>query len=122
MTTNQQLDRDEALMMLNDRVGQEVEVSVTVDVGIVSTTVMSATGKLRHWQADPGTQQTWAGLPREDNVGLYDVGDASFDITGLPAAHIGQLEGQTYGLIFELADGAGELIVSWGLPIGEARG
>jgi hypothetical protein len=119
------LTRDEALLVLNDHLGQEVEVTLDSEIGDTTRSVMSATGVLRHWRDDPGAAtQTWA---REDLTGLYDVGDASFDVTHLDLADLDRPPGRAglltdgdeppYGLAFDLGDGVA-LKVVWGVEPG----
>lgn len=75
-----------------------------MDRGDVPMVVMSAKGELHHWRDDPRAADTWAEHPREDITGLYDVGDASFDITGLDVhARPLDLDDDTVGLPFRWA-------------------
>ncbi|MGI8903181.1 MAG: hypothetical protein ACR2IP_05875 [Solirubrobacteraceae bacterium] len=86
---------DEVLFWLNDRCGQKITVSVDVDLGDHSTTVVTAEGELKHWTKMPlPTSGEWsaigaeAGLvagpgPRDDIRGLYTVGTGSLDVSGL---------------------------------------
>jgi hypothetical protein len=57
--------RDEAMLWLHERVGKSVHVSVLVARGDVSRDVLAAEGELRSWR----------------DVGLFDVGEASVDLT-----------------------------------------
>jgi hypothetical protein len=75
----QGLTRDEALLALNDHIGDDVEVNVFVELGDRPTSVMSAKGVLSRWRPNKR-----AG--RDDIAGLYEVGDASIDVTALRTA------------------------------------
>ncbi len=76
---------------------------------------------LSHWHSESRRAQVWATMPREDIIGLYDVGPrtkdltgASFDITELDDARPLADDGEpAYGLEFTLGDGV-RLIVVWG--------
>ena len=107
------LTRDNALLILNDHCGEEVEVSLMVDLGgPADTWPMVAKGVLRHWQHDDHAMRTWARIPRNNLVGAYDVGDASIDATDLQRARTLTTQAGTYGLEFELTAGA-TLAVVW---------
>jgi hypothetical protein len=70
---------DEALLVLNDHLGHEVEVTVTVALGDSAAEIMRAGGRLRRWHEDRDPEDAF---DRQDIVGLYDVGEAaSFDVT-----------------------------------------
>ena len=110
MADGKPLTRDEALLALNDHIGQEVE--VIVQAGVEMAMVMSAKGTLRHWR-DHDRAQTWGWNSREDIAGLYDVGGANLDITDLHTAWLLGEEGEpTWGLSFFLAERAA-LSVVW---------
>jgi len=68
--------RDGALLWLNDRLGKSVHVSAVIDKGDYSVQLLAAAGELRHWRADSRTAAAWTGHPREDIIGLYEVGDS----------------------------------------------
>ena len=57
---DRELTRDEALLALNDHLGDEVEVIVETDIGTHAPIVMSAHGVLSHWRAsdERGVQDT----------------------------------------------------------------
>jgi hypothetical protein len=106
------LTREEALLALDDHIGQEVE--VIVQAGVHMAMVMSAKGTLYHWR-DYGRAERWGWHSRENIAGLYDVGGASFDITDLHTAWLLDDEGEpAWGLSFFLAEGAA-LSVVWGV-------
>ena len=98
--TNRWLTRDEVIVRLHDHRGQAIEVSIEVELGDYSTSVLAAHGTLFHWhETEPAgvdAARIWgeAGRSREDIIGLYSVGkgqddpasghgDASLDISGL---------------------------------------
>jgi len=112
-SSNDSLTRDDALMVLNDHCGQEVEVTVQVDRGDMSLSVASALGVLRHWRQDSG-QQYWDAFAREDIIGLYGAGDMTVDITDLDAAGLLKDGENAYGLSFDLDFGV--MTIIWGLP------
>lgn len=71
--------RDAALMWLNDRIGERVMVTVTVDRGDWTTALLEVIGELRH--SDPVS----SGEHGETLAGLYTVGDpGALDLTDLP--------------------------------------
>ncbi len=100
------LTRDNALLALHDRFGRDVEVTVEVEkMGDSTFAPMRARGTLRHHGG---------GWPHDDIVGLYDVGEASFDVTEMDGARLlADDDEPPYGVSFELADGV-RLIVVWG--------
>ena len=128
MSGNRALTRDEALLALNDHCGREVEVTVEAQRGDTTAAVMSAKGLLTHWRNDQRSER-WACDAREDLMGLYEVGGASFDVTDLHAARLlADDDCDPYGLDFRLADDdcdpygldfrlgdAAMLIIAWGV-------
>lgn len=115
MSSQQVLNRDEALLALHDHCGQEVEVNVDVagHGDCAPSAVMIATGVLRHWRSEARAAK-WRGIPRDDIEGLYGVGDASFDVTDLDAARALRDDDEPpYGLAFDLAPGV-QMTVVWG--------
>jgi hypothetical protein len=75
--------RDQALLWLNDRVGQSLSADVRVDCGDYSVSVLSVVGELSHWTADsdmPLVGHVEATV-REQLVGLYQVGGGHFDLS-----------------------------------------
>jgi len=111
--SNDSMTRDDALMVLNDHCGQEVEVTVQVDRGDTSPSVASASGVLRHWRQDDGRNPSPEDL-REDIIGLYSVGDMTVDITELDRTGLLKDDENAYGLAFDLDFGV--MTISWGLP------
>jgi hypothetical protein len=100
---------DEALLALNDRLGQEVTAWVEVDH---EKPLLIATGLLDNW-----SRETVAGLlPKEDPQhfdlrGHYSIADARFDLSDAPVESVGEHPGGS-GLVFRLAGGA-RLVVTW---------
>jgi len=84
---DRELTRDEALLALNDHLGDEVVVSIATDIGDYAPCVMSAQGVLSHWRASDERFVLEDTMDRDDITGLYDVGDASIDITELTTAY-----------------------------------
>ena len=113
------IDHEHALLALNDRFGQQVQVSVDVDLGHSIAPVMMVYGVLTHWHArfSPGTA-AWPTHPREDMVGLYEVGGVAVDVTDIPSAHLLIVNGEERGLAFQLKDGV-ELTIVWDAGAGE---
>jgi hypothetical protein len=97
-------------MLLNDRLGSEVEVSLDVDVGEHNANVIVVSGELQHWRAQHAHQGTPD--PREDIAGLYDVGGTSIDITDLEQAWRLAEKEQDYGIGFAVGDRA-MLVIAW---------
>jgi hypothetical protein len=103
--------RDEAILALNDHLGQEVEVIVERE-GPKAGLVMVANGPLRHWRA--GDRGGLALGARDGLAGFYEVGGASINITELNVAYLlADGDEPAYGLGFELGPGV-ELTVVWG--------
>lgn len=112
MADGKPLNRDEALLAMNDHIGREVE--VVVQAGVEMSMVMSAKGTLHHWRDHArGESLRWGS--REDIAGLYEVGGASLDMTELQTAWLLADDGElSWGLSFFLSEGAA-LSVVWGV-------
>lgn len=100
---------DESLLMLNDRLGQEVTAWVEVDH---EKPLLIATGVLDNWSRETAVDV----LPKEepqrfDLRGHYSIGDARFDLSDAPVESVGDHTGGK-GLVFRLAGGA-RLVVTW---------
>jgi len=100
---------DEALLALNDRLGQEVTAWVEVDH---EKPLLIATGLLDNWSRETATGV----LPKEepqlyDLRGHYSIADARFDLSDAPVESVGPHAGGN-GLVFRLAGGA-RLVVTW---------
>ncbi|MEA2151564.1 MAG: hypothetical protein QOD69_3394 [Solirubrobacteraceae bacterium] len=103
---------DEALLALNDRLGQEITAWVEVDH---DKPLLIATGLLENWSLE-----TTADIVPAENAqhfdlrGHYSIGDARFDLSDAPVESVGDHVGG-HGLVFRLAGGA-RLVVTW-LPV-----
>jgi hypothetical protein len=100
---------DEALLALNDRLGQEVTVWVEVDH---EKPLLIATGLLDNWSRETLREP----LPKEEPAvfdlrGHYSIGDARFDLSDAPVESVGDHVGGN-GLVFRLTGGA-RLVVTW---------
>ena len=101
---------DEALLALNDRLGQEVTAWVEVDH---EKPLLIATGLLDNWSRETLAEL----LPKEqaprhfDLRGHYSIGDARFDLSDAPVESVGDHVGGD-GLVFRLTGGA-RLVVTW---------
>ena len=98
---------DEAFMLVNDHIGDEVEVSLSVNVpldvtgfphGSLSHGVLAFTGELR--RVDPTETAMSSPTARDFGASLYTVGDQSIHLGILP----GLIRASTGGLSFTLAD------------------
>ena len=82
MSAGRQLTRDEAMMWLNDRLGQPAAIFVDLYGDDHGRSVISAeTGMLQHWRADKRRTAPWARHTRDDVAWRYDVGDIAVDLT-----------------------------------------
>jgi hypothetical protein len=82
MSTGRQLTRDEAMMWLNDRLGQPAAVYVDLHGNDYDRSIISAeNGMLQHWRADKRRAAASTGYSRDDIAGLYDIGDVVVDLT-----------------------------------------
>jgi hypothetical protein len=105
---------DEALLALNDRLGQEVTAWVEIHH---EKPLLIATGLLDNWSRETLAEV----LPKEqsrhfDLRGHYSIGDARFDLSDAPVESVGDHAGSN-GLVFRLAGGV-RLVVTW-LPLPE---
>lgn len=97
--------RDRALLWLNDRLGKSVHVSVMLEKGDYSVTLLAAEGELQHWRADKRVSNAWRGHSRDDVAGLYDVGGASVDLTDIGGSEIRiRDDGEIQSLVIDLAE------------------
>ena len=77
-TGSRPITRDEALLWLNDRLGQTVEIAIYSGRDEAVFTVLRAEGELRHWTQ--GRAQVSKARSREIVLGVYNLGDdASFN-------------------------------------------
>ena len=79
--------RDEALLWLNNHIDRHVNASVEVQKGDYKMSVLSASGRLRHWTGARASHRVSPPAPREDVAGLYAIGDASLDLTDVADEH-----------------------------------
>ena len=84
---------DEAFMLVNDHIGEEVEVSLNVNVpadvtgfprGALSHGVLGFTGELR--RVDPTGTAMSSATARDFGASLYAVGDQSIHLGSLPGS------------------------------------
>jgi hypothetical protein len=104
MTAPHRLARDEALLWLNDRLGESVHVSVNAEKGDLEVTVLEAEGSLRHWREASPAGAAWEGLPRDDLIGSYEVEGAHFDLSDLEHLPVWERESIGPELEIELAE------------------
>src|SRR5690349_12514951 len=100
---------DEALLTLNDRLGQEVTAWVEVDH---DKPLLIATGLLENWSAETRADVVAnVQTPHFDLYGHYSIGDARFDLSDAPVESVGNQPGGN-GIVFRLTGGA-RLVVTW---------
>ncbi len=97
---------DEALLLLNDRLGHEVTAWVEVRH---ETPLLIASGHLENWTLDVTDELPTAGATHFDLYGHYSLGDTRFDLSDAPVESVSQREN---GLTFRL-DGGARLVVTW---------
>ena len=105
---------DEALLALNDRLGQEITAWVEVEH---ERPLLIATGLLENWGLETTSDiVALHNAQHFDLRGRYSIGDARFDLSDAPVESVADHAGG-YGLVFRLASGA-RLVVTW-LPVPE---
>lgn len=97
---------DEALLLLNDRLGHEVTAWVEV---AHETPLLITSGHLENWDLDIADEEPTAGGSHFDLYGHYSVGDTRFDLSDAPVESVGEREN---GLTFRL-QGSARLVVTW---------
>ena len=103
---------DEALLILNDRLGQEVTAWIEIQH---DAPLLIASGALEPWHPPPAEEDSEGGLAEPsasehfDLFGNYAVGDARFDLSDAPVESVGTRDA---GLTFRLSEGV-RLIVDW---------
>ncbi len=101
---------DEALLILNDRLGEEVVAWMEIDH---DSPLLIATGTLQPWHPPPEDDDAGALLepaPRHfDLFGNYTVGDARIDLSDAPVESVTTRDS---GLTFRLGDNV-RLVVDW---------
>ncbi|MDX6721125.1 MAG: hypothetical protein QOJ63_3379 [Solirubrobacteraceae bacterium] len=100
---------DEALLMLNDRLGHEVTAWVEVTH---ETPLLIASGHLENWHLEATDESPAAGATHFDLYGHYSLGDTRFDLSDAPVESVAEREN---GLTFRLQGGA-RLVVTWQAP------
>ena len=99
-----------ALLFLNDRCGQEVELYVMTRPD--SAIVVSALGTLQHWRQGDDAAKSRS-FPQDHWHGAYSVGDTGFNVTSLTEVKLDyDGEGKPWSYSFPLADGV-DLLIVW---------
>jgi hypothetical protein len=70
----------EALLLINEHLGEQVRVAVELDVGFGYVGVLGADGTLTQWRPLEGKTPAVPAQPGDEPTGLYRVGDASVHI------------------------------------------
>ena len=129
------MTRDEALLILNDHCGEDVDVSVHVaapelfgrpkseraGVGTLGVRVMIESGTLRHWRdADLARGGSGVALPADrgggDVSGRYLVGGAGLEVAFCEHADLLlDAEDDAYGIAFVVAEDV-TLRIEWDMP------
>ncbi|MEJ7797111.1 MAG: hypothetical protein WKF42_01335 [Solirubrobacteraceae bacterium] len=97
---------DEALLMLNDRLGHEVTAWVEV---AHEMPLLITSGHLENWHPEVADEQPAADASHFDLYGHYALGDTRFDLSDAPVESVSEREN---GLTFRLQGGA-RLVVTW---------
>lgn len=97
---------DEALLALNDRLGQEVTAWVEIKH---ETPLLIATGLLENWSHETTSASMTAPAPHFDLRGHYSIADARFDLSDAPVEMVSE---RSDGLTFRL-EGGMRLVVTW---------
>ena len=97
---------DEALLTLNDRLGQEVTAWVEV---AHETPLLIATGLLENWSRETTSAGVAQPPQHFDLRGHYSIADARFDLSEAPVETVSERKD---GLTFRL-DGGVRLVVTW---------
>jgi hypothetical protein len=99
---------DEALLTLNDRLGQEVTAWVEV---AHETPLLIASGLLENWSHETSSSGTLEPTRSQhcDLRGHYSIADARFDLSDAPVELVSERKD---GLTFRLAGGT-RLVVTW---------
>jgi hypothetical protein len=100
------MNLDEALLTLNDRLGQEVTAWVEVSH---ETPLLIATGLLENWSQETLSAGPTQAAPQFDLRGHYSIADARFDLSDAPVEVVSE---RSDGLTFRLEGGA-RLVVTW---------
>ena len=100
---------DQALLALNDRLGQEVTAWVEIKD---DTPLLIATGLLENWSHETLPASVSQPAPHFDLRGHYSIADARFDLSDAPVDTVSE---RPDGLAFALQGGA-RLVVTWTGP------
>lgn len=97
---------DEALLALNDRLGQEVTAWVEVTH---ETPLLIATGLLENWSQETTSVAVTQPAPHFDLRGHYSIADARFDLSEAPVETVSE---RADGLTFRLEGGI-RFVITW---------
>jgi hypothetical protein len=97
---------DEALLSLNDRLGQEVTAWVEV---AHDTPLLIASGLLENWSQETTGLAVEAAPTHFDLRGHYSIADARFDLSDAPVESVSE---RANGLTFRIEGGV-RLVVTW---------
>lgn len=97
---------DEALLTLNDRLGQEVTAWVEVKH---ETPLLIATGLLENWSHETTSHVVSEPPPHFDLRGHYSIADARFDLSDAPVEMVSERKD---GLTFRL-EGGMRFVITW---------
>jgi len=97
---------DEALLTLNDRLGQEVTAWIEV---AHETPLLIASGLLENWSQETTGLTVEAAPTHFDLRGHYSIADARFDLSDAPVESVSD---RSNGLTFRL-EGGTRLVVTW---------
>jgi hypothetical protein len=97
---------DEALLSLNDRLGQEVTAWVEV---AHDTPLLIASGLLENWSHETTGLAVEAAPTHFDLRGHYSIADARFDLSEAPVESVSE---RANGLTFRIEGGV-RLVVTW---------
>ena len=100
---HQPLSLDEALLVLNDHLGDDVEAAVIRSVEGGAELIVAAQETLRHWQDSPLDSHLIGRQYVERYAGFYIVGSARVDVSCAGAARLLRGKHSPYGIDFELA-------------------
>ncbi len=105
------LSRRQALLLINEHLGEEVHVAVELDIGFGYSGVLGADGTLTQWRPPVGKTPAQPAQPGDEPTGFYRVGEATVDIPEQGYQSISDsLAGP--GIHVRLADNVG-LSINW---------
>jgi hypothetical protein len=101
----------QALLLINEHLGEEVHVAVELDIGFGYSAVFAADGTLTQWRPPEGKAPPMPAQPGDEPTGLYRVGEATVHIPEQGYRDISDsLAGP--GIHVRLADNVG-LSINW---------